>query len=66
MKRRIISIITILAAGGLLCWLTVAEAFAQDRKTTESPTTGNVLPVPPQPFKGIVNLRAKDSKSDFP
>lgn len=26
----------------------------------------DVLPRPPQPFKGIVNLRAKESKSDFP
>ncbi len=26
----------------------------------------DVLPRPPQPFKGTVNLRAKESKSDFP
>lgn len=32
-----------------------SAAFAQD-----------VLPRPPQPFKGMVNLRAKESKSDFP
>lgn len=32
-----------------------AVAFAQD-----------VLPRPPQPFKGTVNLRARESKSDFP
>ena len=32
-----------------------SAAFAQD-----------VLPRPPQPFKGTVNLRAKESKSDFP
>lgn len=28
--------------------------------------TQDVLPRPPQPFKGTVNLRAKESKSDFP
>lgn len=32
-----------------------AVAFAED-----------VLPRPPQPFKGTVNLRARESKSDFP
>lgn len=32
-----------------------AVAFGQD-----------VLPRPPQPFKGTVNLRARESKSDFP
>jgi hypothetical protein len=26
----------------------------------------DVLPRPPQPFKGTVNLRARESKSDFP
>ncbi len=25
-----------------------------------------VLPTPPTPFKGTINLRAKESKSDFP
>lgn len=44
---------------GVLCLLITFNlssiGFAQD-----------VLPRPPQPFKGMVNLRAKESKSDFP
>ena len=44
---------------GVLCWLITFNlssiGFAQD-----------VLPRPPQPFKGTVNLRAKESKPDFP
>src|SRR5262245_65113438 len=40
---------------GLLLSVTIQTARAQE-----------VLPKPPQPFKGTINLRAKDSKSDFP
>ena len=36
-------------------------ALAQNK-----PAGGDVLPKPPQPFLGTINLRAKDSKSDFP
>jgi len=45
-----------------------AETFAQENKANPSPVAGTsaVLPAPPQPFQGIINLRAKDSKSDFP
>lgn len=66
MKRSLIWTVTILTASGLLSLLTVGEAFAQDKTTKETPTTGSVLPVPPAPFKGTINLRAKDSVSDFP
>ena len=48
------------AAGGKL-----ATLYAADEKpaaTSQAP----VLPTPPVPFKGIINLRAKESKSDFP
>ncbi|MBX9622816.1 MAG: arylsulfatase [Gemmataceae bacterium] len=61
------------AAGGLLGWLAatgrLAEVAAQDRKPAEpaaGPGTPLVLPPQPPPFKGTINLRAKDSKSDFP
>ncbi len=70
MKRSIQLAAAVLAVGGLLGWLAasggLAEAFDQDKKATEAPTPGNVLPVPPAPFKGTIGLRTKDSKSDFP
>ena len=70
MKRSMIWTSAVLAVCGLLGWLTASsrlgEAFAQEKKATETSPTGNVLPVPPAPFKGTIGLRAKDSKSDFP
>src|SRR5262245_3513881 len=39
----------------LLALIMSSSAFAQ-----------SVLPKPPEPFRGTINLRAKDSKSDFP
>ena len=46
----------------------MSEAFAEDQKSQppESATNRSVLPVQPAPFKGMVNLRAKESISDFP
>jgi len=66
--------VAVLAVGGLMGWLTasgrLSETFAQDKKSEakapEKPAPGNFLPVPPSPFQGIINLRAKDSKPDFP
>ncbi len=66
MQRSIIWTATIFAVSGLISWLAVGESLAQDQKATETPTTGNVLPFPPSPFKGTINLRAKESISDFP
>ncbi len=66
MRRSVIWTATILAVSGIISWLAVGESLAQDQKATETPTTGNVLPVPPSPFKGTINLRAKESISDFP
>jgi hypothetical protein len=40
-----------------MCW--PSALLAQEQ-------SGAVLPFPPAPFKGTIDLRAKDSKSDFP
>jgi hypothetical protein len=63
----------IIAAGALLGWLAgtgrlaLAEANpGQADASAQPPAGGYVLPKPPQPFRGTINLRAKDSKSDFP
>jgi arylsulfatase len=39
---------------------------AQPNSSTQVALGGEVLPRPAQPFRGAINLRAKDSKSDFP
>src|SRR5262249_28765850 len=67
MHTRTILAATLLVAGALLGWL----VQAQDRPGRQSdsnqlPANGDVLPKPPQPFRGTINLRASDSKSDFP
>jgi arylsulfatase A-like enzyme len=72
MKRSMPLTAAVFAVGGLMGLLSasgrLAEAFAQDKKPEPAPASGTsiVLPAPPQPFKGTINLRAKDSKSDFP
>ena len=35
-------------------------------KESGQDASGSVLPRPPEPFRGRIDLRAKDSKSDFP
>ncbi len=62
--------------GALLGCLTasgrlIPELQAQDKKAEKAESTpvtngGIVLPVPPPSFKGTIDLRAEDSKSDFP
>jgi arylsulfatase A-like enzyme len=50
-------------------WLVVlllAIGYAARTDAQEQAAAGSVLPVPPAPFQGTINLRAKDSKSDFP
>jgi arylsulfatase len=61
------------AFGALGGWLAASghPALAQDQPgqpnaATQPPAGGEVLPKPPRPFRGIINLRANDSKSDFP
>ncbi len=63
----------VVTAGVLVGWLAATDrfslSFAQDRaaaKVDAPPSGGTVLPIPPAPFHGTINLRAKDSKSDFP
>jgi arylsulfatase A-like enzyme len=69
MHRFKLTMVAILAVASVFGWLVasgrVNEAFAQEPKPTAL-VSGSVLPVPPAPFQGTINLRAKDSKSDFP
>ncbi len=66
MKRLMMWTATILAVSGFIGWLAVAGASAQGKNAIEALTHGNVLPIPPAPFRGTIGLRTKDSKSDFP
>jgi arylsulfatase A-like enzyme len=62
----------LVAANSTLGWLAASdrlnEAVAQEKQAgrAPAPNRGTVLPVPPAPFEGTIDLRAKDSKSDFP
>ena len=55
---------TVFCAVAALGWIITSsastEALAQEK------SGGVVLPTPPAPFNGTINLRAKDSVSDFP
>ena len=71
--RTILPAAIMLATGALLGWLAASgrivvadEKSGETNGTGRTATGGDVLPRPPQPFRGTINLRAKDSKSDFP
>jgi arylsulfatase A-like enzyme len=71
--RTKITTVAVLVIGALSGWLAASGrlVLAQDKPgqpnaATQPPAGGDVLPKPPQPFRGTINLRAKDSKSDFP
>lgn len=68
--RTYLTAATVVAVGALLGWLTASGRFSQAQeqaaKQANHATAGSVLPVPPAPFQGTIDLRAKDSKSDFP
>lgn len=66
MKRSMTFITSVLAINGFVASLGITATLAQQVKTIETPPRGSVLPAPPAPFQGTVNLRAKDSVSDFP
>ena len=61
-----------LAVGSLLGWLTASGPLNrgvhadETQRPAHAAATSSVLPIPSEPFKGTINLRAKDSKSDFP
>src|SRR6516162_7351115 len=64
--------VAVAAIGALLGWLAASGrlthlAFAQE-KQGQTPARGasSILPNPTEPFRGTINLRAKDSKPDFP
>ena len=71
-KRKSITIIAALAVGSLLGWLTASGPLNrrvhadETQRPAQAVGTSSVLPIPSEPFKGTINLRAKDSKSDFP
>ncbi len=62
----------VLTLGSLCGWWMASGPWtlpvvAQDQKpVTAKRGTATVLPAPPAPFQGTINLRAKDSQSDFP
>jgi hypothetical protein len=71
--RTILAAAAVLAAGALLGWLAASGRLAladdkpgQPNAAAQPRAAGDVLPLPPQPFRGTINLRAKDSKPDFP
>src|SRR5262245_29192034 len=74
MSRRTTGTTTLVVLAGLLAgWLAGSGRLARPASAQEkngaaapAPQGGTVLPRPPEPFKGTINLRAKDSKSDFP
>jgi arylsulfatase len=61
--------VAVLAIGALIGWRAAAQLthriLAQENQGPAKDTS-SVLPKPPEPFKGTINLRAKDSKPDFP
>jgi hypothetical protein len=68
--RTTLAAAAVLAAGALLGWLAASGrlALAQDKPgqpkaAVQPPAFGDVLPKPPQPFRGTINLRAKDSST---
>jgi arylsulfatase len=67
-KRTTFAAAALLAAGALLGWLASSGRLAvgADRPGPPSAAGGDVLPTPSAPFRGTINLRAKDSKPDFP
>jgi arylsulfatase len=71
--QTILSMGAVLVAGALLGGLAASGLRAQAEDTpgppgaaAQPPVGGDVLPKPLQPFRGTINLRARESKSDFP
>src|SRR5262249_31244398 len=59
---------TLVAVGALLGWLSATGRLAADNKKDSTPADPprNVLPIPEQPFRGVVGRTVKDSTPDFP
>lgn len=70
MRIRMTLAVLVMAAGAILGWLAgsprMTGAFAAEPAAEQTAARGTVLPVPPPAFKGTIDLRAKNSKSDFP
>ena len=47
-------------------WAAINSVLAAGTIFSSGASAQEVLPVPPEPFKGQIGLSAKDSKSDFP
>lgn len=67
-----ITTVAVVAVGTWIGWRAASARLntpvrAEERaKTAPAEGTSTVLPIPPEPFQGTINLRAKDSKPDFP
>src|SRR5262245_56304386 len=70
MRVRKMMIVAALAAGTLLGWLAASghlgRLVSAEERTSKGSESGTVLPRPADPFRGTINLRAKDSTPDFP
>jgi arylsulfatase A-like enzyme len=70
MRTRTTLAVLALAAGTMLGWLSASgrltQVFAEELAPEQIAPRGTVLPLPPPAFKGTIDLRAKNSKSDFP
>ncbi len=70
MRARCLLTVAIVFIGSFLEWPMdqghLSQVLGQEPQSTAAAVGGSVLPVPPAPFQGTINLRAKDSKSDFP
>src|SRR4051812_21929207 len=70
--RKKITAVAALAVGSLLGWLAASGSLSlrvhadETQRAAQAVGSSSVLPIPSEPFKGTINLRAKDSKSDFP
>ena len=61
----------VMLTAGLLGWLSASDRLiavfgGEANPPGTSVGTSKVLPIPSAPFRGQINLRAKESKSDFP
>jgi arylsulfatase A-like enzyme len=69
---RNLTVVGLLAAGALICWLVTSGGWprglrAQDKQNEKSSVGGSpVLPVPDAPFRGVMGETAKGSRPDFP
>jgi arylsulfatase len=67
--KRSMSVVAVVAAGGLVGWLAAAGNVAGRAQDEARPKVGENrgdIPVPDAPFKGVANRTLEGSKPDFP